>query len=74
MGYTSFGGTSFTSAKIAKQPSSGTVTQESRFNFIYRPKKGFSGEDKFVINVCGDYEGKSAGCVNNNYTIKVERK
>lgn len=74
IGYTSNGGTSFTSAKIAKKPSSGTLTQDSRFHFRYRPNNGFLGEDNFIINVCADYGGKPAGCVNNNYTIKVEVK
>ena len=74
IGYTSFGGVSFTSAQISKAPSSGALIQNSSFNFLYKPKKGFSGEDKFTINLCGNYEGKNAGCVNNNYTIKVEAK
>lgn len=72
IGYVSFGGTSFTSAKLVTGPSNGKLNQDNRFHFVYTPSKGFAGEDQFVINVCGDYEGRNS-CVNNNYTIKVDR-
>ena len=41
IGYTSFGGVSFTSAKTSKVPATGALIQKNSFNFVYKPKKVF---------------------------------
>jgi hypothetical protein len=72
-GYKSGGGTALTKASIKSPPSNGNLKQDKNFHFIYSPAKSFSGEDKFTINLCGSYQGKE-NCVDNNYTVKVQRK
>ena len=73
VGYKSGGGTIFTKASVKSAPTHGNIKQDKQFHFIYSPAKSFSGEDKFTINLCGSYQGKE-NCVDNNYTVKVQRK
>jgi hypothetical protein len=73
LGYTSGGGTMFTKASVKSSPTHGNIKQDKQFHFVYSPAKNYSGEDKFTINLCGSYQGKES-CIDNNYTVKVQRK
>ena len=60
-----------TGASIVNQPSHGSLVQSGGLKFTYRPENGFTGSDRYSINVCGN-GSHGSGCSHLTYQITVE--
>ena len=63
--------TRFTSAKIVAKAQNGLLRKIAHLEFRYKPKPGFKGTDKFVLQVCGRTRA-GRGCSILNYDAIVE--
>ena len=61
----------FTSAKIVSKPTNGSLHKIAHLEFRYKPRRGFKGNDAFVLSVCGQTE-KGKGCSTLHYDAVVE--
>lgn len=60
-----------TSASVGSPAKNGALVQTGAFNFTYKPKKGFKGQDIYALKICGT--GPSgAGCSTVIYETTVE--
>ena len=66
-------GTSFTSLRAINEPKNGKLTKTGPFRWYYKANKGFTGHDKFVVELCGD-DGRLKGCAVLNYDMEVVGK
>ncbi|MGZ5805109.1 MAG: hypothetical protein ACXWJW_05820 [Xanthobacteraceae bacterium] len=64
-------GTRFDSAKIVAKAQNGLLRKIAHVEFRYKPKPGFKGTDKFVLQVCGRTPA-GRGCSTLNYDAIVE--
>ena len=61
----------FTSAKIVSKPANGSLHKIAHLEFRYKPRRGFKGNDAFILSVCGQTE-KGKGCSTLHYDAVVE--
>jgi hypothetical protein len=63
--------TRFSSAKIVAKAQNGLLRKIAHLEFRYKPRPGFTGTDKFAIQVCGRTRA-GRGCSTLNYDAVVE--
>lgn len=58
-------------ANIIGYPRNGEISANSRLTYIYRPHRGFRGNDEFIVRVCARPAQGQQGCATLNYQVTV---
>jgi hypothetical protein len=59
---------------LAAEPRNGTLEKDENGAVVYTPRKGFEGEDRYLLKICADKAGRRIGCSSLNYRVTVVAK
>jgi hypothetical protein len=64
------GETIFRQVSVLQSPAHGTVRLKGPTSYVYSASRGYTGDDRFMVKICGNYHGADS-CTNVQYNVTV---
>ena len=62
--------TIFKQVSVLQSPAHGTVRLRGPTSYVYSASRGYTGDDRFMMKICGNYRGAD-NCTNVQYNVTV---